>query len=377
MDLVTRYSFAALTCALLLQAAPGRAADAPSVDLSEHQAAALKTAVVQTRQFILEKESVGVVDFNEDLAVAVFPHYPGKIIAAKAQLGDYVPRGKPLYTIDSPDLVAAESTLIAAAAAWDLAKKALSRADVLVTAEGMAVKDFEQAAADEQSAAGALQAAREALRLFGKTPDEIQKLIATRRVDSGLVVTAPISGRITARNAQPGLLVQPGTLPAPYNLADVGTKWLLANIPEADAGLYRSGQTVKAIVTAFPNRVFEGRIERIGATVDPNTHRLTLRSTIQDPQDELHPNMFVDFRIAVGEPIKATAIPQSGVVREADGSLSAWVTTDNRHFTQRTVTVGLQKDGYDQILSGLNVGEKAVVDGAIFLSNMLTASPAD
>ena len=65
-------------------------------------------------------------------------------------------------------------------------------------------------------------------------------------------------------------------------------------------------------------------------------------------------------------------LPQDAVVREPDGSTTAWVTTDRRRFTQRVVRVGLQRDGYDQIVDGVQPGELIVTKGAVFLDNMLS-----
>jgi cobalt-zinc-cadmium efflux system membrane fusion protein len=65
-------------------------------------------------------------------------------------------------------------------------------------------------------------------------------------------------------------------------------------------------------------------------------------------------------------------VPLNGVVREGDGTMSAWVVGNERHrFTRRTVKIGRQRDGYDEILYGLKPGETVAVDGAIFLSNIL------
>jgi cobalt-zinc-cadmium efflux system membrane fusion protein len=75
--------------------------------------------------------------------------------------------------------------------------------------------------------------------------------------------------------------------------------------------------------------------------------------------------------------VDATAIPANGVVREADGTMTVWVTTDRHHFVQKDVKVGLRKDGWVEILDGLRPGELAVTDGAVFLSNMLEAPPSD
>ena len=128
---------------------------------------------------------------------------------------------------------------------------------------------------------------------------------------------------------------------------------------------------------AYPDRVFKGKISKIYATVDPNTHRVTTRSEIADPNDELRSGMLANFVICVHDPVEATAIPAKGVVREADGTMTAWVTTDRRRFEQRIIKIGLRKDDRVQILDGLRPGELVVAEGAVFLSNMLQTPPSD
>src|ERR1035438_2718534 len=180
--------------------------------------------------------------------------------------------GQPLYTIDSPDLIQAESTLIGAAGAFKLTSQELARAKGLYGTNGVSEREFEQATSDQQTAEGALKAARDAVRVFGKTEAEIAQIVATRKIDSALVVSSPVTGQITLMNAPPGLLVQPGTAPAPYTVADLSTKWMLANVTESDSPLYQAGQPVEVKMMAYPGRVFKGTISKIYATVDPNTH---------------------------------------------------------------------------------------------------------
>jgi cobalt-zinc-cadmium efflux system membrane fusion protein len=81
--------------------------------------------------------------------------------------------------------------------------------------------------------------------------------------------------------------------------------------------------------------------------------------------------MFANFTITVAAPVQSPAIPLDGVVREGDGTMSVWVTADRRQFTKRTVQIGGQHNGYRQILEGVQVGELAASEGAIFLSNAL------
>ena len=188
---------------------------------------------------------------------------------------------------------------------------------------------------------------------------------------------SPITGRVIARNAQPGLLAQPGVAPAPYAVADLGNKWMLANVTETEIPLFKVGQPVRASMLAYTNRLFEGKISRVGASVDPNTHRQMLRCVIADPQNELRPGMLATFVIQIKDPIEATAIPVNGIVRNGDGTMVAWVTTDQRHFVQKMVKIGLQNEGKYQVLDGLQVGQRVVTDGAVFISNILYAPPSD
>ncbi len=230
---------------------------------------------------------------------------------------------------------------------------------------------------DEQTAEGAVKAARDAVRIFGKTEAEIDQIAATRKIDPALVVRSPVTGRVTARDAQPGLLVQPGNPPAPYSVADLSTKWMVANVTEDASPLFHVGQPIEAKVLAYPSRIFGGRISTLGTAVDPNTHRLMVRCEIADPRDELRPNMLAAFVIRVQAPVESVAIPMTGVVRNGDGTMAAWATTDRRRFVQRIITIGLQRDGQYQVLDGLQRGDLAVTNGAIFLSNMLQAPPTD
>jgi len=115
--------------------APQRAASSPSssqadpsVDLSPSQLNAIKIEPAGAFLFPVEKEAVGSISFADDLSVQVFPNYQGTIIKTFLELGDNIRKDQPLYTIRSPDLIQAESTLIGAAATFELTSKELARA---------------------------------------------------------------------------------------------------------------------------------------------------------------------------------------------------------------------------------------------------------
>jgi membrane fusion protein, heavy metal efflux system len=358
---------------------PGGSAGAENeqiVELSDKQTGTLKIGPVASREFALLKTAVGTIDFNENLLVQVFSQYQGKILKAFYNIGEEVQSGDVLFTIDSPDLLAAESALLAAGGVLELQKRTLARALNLLKAGGSAQKDVDQATSDQQTAEGNFKAAKDAVRIFGKSDVEVEQILVDRKLDSTLVVPSPISGRIVSRNAAPGFLTQPGVAPAPFTVADLSTMWMLANVIETDAPAYKLGQEVEVRVPAYPDKVFKGHVTALGAMIDPNTHRQLVRSEIDDPQHLLRSGMLASFVIRVGDPVRSIAVPAEGVVREGDGTMTVWSTKDGRRFIKRTVRTGLRQDGWTQILEGLSPDETVVTDGAVFLSNKLSLGEA-
>lgn len=246
---------------------------------------------------------------------------------------------------EDPAVIQAESSLISAAAGLEMSRKELLRVQSLGEANGIAPKELEGAVAAQQTASAALKAARDALRALGKTDAQIDRMVATGRFDS------------------------PGT--------DAHVAWVVANVPETDSPRVRTGQRVSVKVPAYADRQYIGRVSRVYSTIDPNTHRLTVRARVEDPKGDLRPGMLAAIVIRTAEPVESLAVPTSAVVREGDGSMITWVTPDQRHFSQSSLTLGLQQGGRYQVLSGLKPNELVVAEGGVFLSNLLEAPPSD
>jgi membrane fusion protein, heavy metal efflux system len=344
---------------------------ATSVTLNDKQMTSVEVAAVGQHEFPVQKNAVGSIDFNEDMTVQVFTPYQGKIIQLFAKVGDEVKKGQTLFTIDSPDLLSAEANLISAAGVMDQATRVLARGQELYKTRAISQAELELDISNQMTAEGNLRTGRDAVRIFGKSDQEIDQIVKDRKADPTLVVPSPITGRVTARDGQPGLLVQPGSPPAVYSVGDINTMWMLANVAESDVPAFHVDQEIKVSLLAFPDKVFQGRIWSMDAMVDPNTHRMLMRSTIDDPDHKLRSGMLATFVIRTGDPVRALAVPLDGVVREGDGTNTVWVTNDRRKFSQRVVQIGMQSDGYRQILDGVEPGELVATEGAVFLSNMV------
>ena len=197
----------------------------------------------------------------------------------------------------------------------------------------------------------------------------MDRIVKERKVDATLTVSSPITGLITARNAAPGLFVQPGNPPPVYIVADTSVMWMVANVPERQAADLRLGQEVRARVAPYPGRSHPGKIvtdrpkcrSEYAARVCPFRDR---RPRLRSPRRYVCD--LCDHACAAETTL---AVPQDAVVREGDGSMTVWTTEDGHTFFQRVIKIGLSNDGFTEVLDGLRPGERVATGGSIFIAN--------
>src|SRR5215470_12979594 len=371
------------------QAPPAPRQDPNVIMVDGAQAQRLKIEPVRLREFRDERTAVGRIAFNDERTTSIFAPFQGRVLRLLAKPGDLIHPGSPLVVIDSPDLVQANADLISASVAVrkaenqvSLAERVARRQKLLYEAGAGTFKDLEQAASDLlnarndlKTAAGQLTAARNRLRApFGKSDAEIARIEETHQVDRVAEIVSPIAGTVTARKVSPGQFVRTDNTDPMFSVGDLSSMWLIANVAETDIPLIKVGQEVAVQVMAYPGETFRARITYIGASVDPAVRRLTVRAEISNPEGKLKPDMFASFRILTGVPTQSPAVPAGAIMREGDGTMTTWVTTDRRNLAKRTVKVGLRQDGFAQILDGLRAGELVVTESALFLGNILTST---
>jgi len=375
---------------------PAESNQAPRPDpnvvmLGEQEAQRLKVEPVQIRSFREERTAVGRIAFNDERTTSIFAPFQGRVVRLIAKPGDVIHPGSPLVVIDSPDLIQANADLIAASQAVKKAENQLSLAErvsrrqkLLYEAGAGPFKDLEQATTDWlnarnelKTAEGQLTAARNRLGApFGKSETEIAQIETTHQVDRIAEILSPIAGTVTVRKVSPGQFVRTDNTDPMFSVGDLSSMWVIANVAETDIPLIKVGQEVAVHVMAYPREVFRARITYIGASVDPAVHRLTVRAEIPNPENKLKPDMFATFQIMTGGPTRSPSVPPGAVVREGDGTMSVFVTTDRQRLVKRAVKVGLQQDGFVQIVEGLKPGELVATESALFLENALTSASA-
>ena len=352
---------------------------------TEAQWKGFKIASVALVTFHSDSITEGNIAIDDDLNTPVFSPYSGHVVRLIAKLGDRVERGAPLFEVEATEYIQAANTLITAVAAAKTARSQLSQAEInekraheLYLANGGALKDWQQSRTDlataqngVRSADIALAAARNQLRIFGKSDAEIAALEAqpTQELDPTAVVVAPIAGIVTQRQVGRGQYIQSvsgGASNPVYTIGDLSTVWLMANVREEDVPLMHVGAPVEVRVPAYPGRVFKAKISWVSASLDPNTHRLPVRADVENPDGALKPMMFANFSITTGTDRTAPGVPQSAVVYEGD-TARVWLAQDGGTIASRTIRVGRVQNGTVEVLDGVAPGDKVVTSGALFI----------
>ena len=389
----SRHSFAAsalLLAALLPAVADLASAQVPqpgsqkgnTVRITADQMHQLEIAKVEATVFRAEKQAIGQIAFNEDASTLVLTPFSGRVTRLIAKIGDAVKRGDSLFEIDSPEVVQAQTDLIAAVQGRDksksqlaLAKRTSDRQTGLFAAKATSQRELEQANTDQtaaesdvRTAEGVLNAARNRLRVLGRSDLEVARLENERLINPLIAITSPLDGTVIARKVGPGQYVRSDFGEPLYSIADLSMMWLKANVPENDIAFVRTGQEIEVRVLAVPDRVFKARIGAIGAASDATTRRVVVRSEIANPDGALKSEMFATFKIVTGNGEPEAAVPVEAVIRDGDFAF-VWVERGPTLLERRKVRLGIEQNGRLQIREGLQPGERVVVRGAIFVDN--------
>jgi Cu(I)/Ag(I) efflux system membrane fusion protein/cobalt-zinc-cadmium efflux system membrane fusion protein len=308
------------------------------------QSIGVKFGVVQRKDLKDTIRTTGTVAIDERRLSYVQTRISGHIEKVFADATyQYVKKGQPLFTIHSPELVAAEREYL-------LAKQNaqnLSQSTVPGVATGVA---------------SLLESSRERLAQWDIPQQEIARLETTGQVGETLEIHSPVSGYITERNALPNLMVQPDT--RLYTVADLSTVWVLAQIFQNDLGRIKVNSPASLTVDSYPGRVFQGKVDFIYPDVDMTTRTARARLVFSNSRMALSPGMFVNVNLQVNLG-KQLTIPVSGVLQSGTRQI-VFVDRGNGYLEPREVQLGPQANDEYIVLKGLQAGER-IVTSANFL----------
>jgi cobalt-zinc-cadmium efflux system membrane fusion protein len=326
-------------------------------------AAKIRTAPI-ARQVLDEILALpGEIAADPDRLARVAPPVSGRIDRVDIREGTAVKRGDALATLRVPDFGRAKAEYAATQAKAAAAKANADRLAELATRGLAAQQEAASARAESDALDAQARASGELLKALGAAPGS--------NIGSQLVVRAPISGVVLARDAVVG---QPVTTDETIaTIADLSDVWFLARVFEKDLGRLRIGARVEVQLNAYPKETWPGTVEYVRQQIDPVARTLTARIRLKNRDDLLRIGLFGNAFVATGEKsgkAPALVVPRSAVTDIGDKSV-VFVREADGDFELHDVTLGDGANGLVEVLSGLREGEQIVVDGVFTLKSVV------
>jgi multidrug efflux pump subunit AcrA (membrane-fusion protein) len=180
---------------------------------------------------------------------------------------------------------------------------------------------------------------------------------------ANLIILAPMNGKITKRYVDPGIMVK-DTTPI-LAMMDLDVVKMVVNVIEKELVRLQIGQAVKVTVTAFPNRLFQGRIAIITPALDLQSRTAEIQISIPNPGYILNPGMFGRAEALLRSDPNATLIPIQALITDEEKDF-VYALKDGKAY-RRPVQKGISKDTVVEIIRGLTPGEQVVTAGQEFL----------
>ena len=332
------------------KAQEGAEEETPTIEIPEdkHQLIGLKTVEVTIQPLQKIIRTVGRIEYDERRQATVNTKFEGWIEKLFIDYtGRYVKKGEPLAEIYSPELIATQQELLNTLK-W--------------AARGKEVKSETIGSMLSRDAETIAEAARQRLRLWDVTDEQIRKIEETGKPVRTLTVYSPVNGYVVQKMAIRGMRVMPGE--KLFDIADLSSVWIISDVYENEMQLVREGQTAVISLSYFPGREFSSKIDYIYPALSGDTRTAKVRFTVPNPGGLLKPQMFTNVEIKIGLG-KKLAIPEDAVIDTGQRQV-VYVDHGDGNFEPREVQLGARVEGMREVLKGLKAGEK-IASSATFL----------
>ena len=313
----------------------------------KQQLIGVQTATVERERLFRTIRAVGQITADETKLAHVHLKVNGSIEQVYVDfVGQLVKKGQPLFTLYSPDLVATEQ-------------------EYLIARRGKQYLGNSIFPEVSQGADSLLRSARERLRLWDISDDQIKKLDETGEVTRTLTFYSPVDGFVTDRKAFPQTNVTPDM--ELYTVADLSTIWATAEIYEYEVPYVHLGQQAQMELSYFPGRTYSGRVTYIYPTVDPQTRTVKVRLEFPNPKFELKPQMFSEVLLKIDYGNQLVVPPDA--ILDSGEKQTIFVALPDGYFEPREVTIGARLEDKVVVLSGLKAGERIVTSGNFLIDS--------
>lgn len=319
----------------------------------------LRTEVASLRPVEDVRKLNGIIRPHPDRVAQVTSRVPGIVLNVHAPLGAWVRRGDDLLDIKSVELERLELSLIQAENRLVLTKVDLERTRLLVEREIIARKELLKLENQHRENLNEIESLTRQLNFLG-LPQEAITRIREKQAVATLHLPAPIGGTIVERNIVIGQAIEPNV--ALMKIVDPSIMIVEGEAFEDVLPVLQFGQTVRVVIAAYPDEIFEGKISFISPTVNPTKRTIPVWAEVINRRGMLKQDLFAQVHVIVGEQRKSLTIPVEAIL-SAEGSEFTFVERDGLYL-RADLGLGTRNDRFAEVKRGLVAGDRVVTDGS-------------
>lgn len=303
----------------------------------------------------------GKISFNQNNVVKVFPRSSGQVLQAPASLGDYVRKGQVLAIIKSADVAGSYADLSSANADIAISKRQMENAKSL----------YQSGISSEREFVEAKQNYEKALAFKSKVQSGISINGGSRSGASGqYVIIAPIAGYVVEKKVSAGNFIRSDASESLFTISDLQNVWVDANVYESDIPKVKVGYDVQVKVPSYPDKVFSGKVDKVGEMLDPESKALQVRVTLDNHEKLLKPEMFAGIVVSNKEHQVAICIPTKAMVSQ-DGHNYVVVYSGKDSLDIAEVQVIKTVGDHTFVSSGVIPGQQVITKEQLLIFNQL------
>lgn len=313
----------------------------------------------------------------------------GLVIAVQSEVGQRVAKGDVLAVIDAAEVGRLKAEFLQAAAQLEVRSKAMERSRVSVEKRIGTEAEFQEAQASLREAQIRLYNTRQALINLGLPAPELkpgqvprenelqflglraniaESLNPSQATANLMPIVSPLDGTVISRALVAGEAVEAGK--ALFTVADTSHMWVIADLPMNELGCVKLGHELEFMAEGLQGEPVRGRVSWISTEVDERTRTVQVRADVDNSDGRLFAHMFGRVRITVRKSEASLVVPKSAV-QGLNGSHVVFVRANDEVFETREVAVGVENDGFIEIVSGVPLGATVATAGSYVLAAQL------
>lgn len=302
----------------------------------------------------------GIIDYNTDKVITVYPLVSGNVSEISVMPGDYVHAGQVLGVVKSAEVANYNSAVLNAEANVRQTKRQLDQQTDLAKSGLASQVDVTNAEANYEQAVAARVAAEKVLSINGNNKN------------GEYFIKAPIDGFVVQKNVNNGMAIRTDNNTGLFTISNLNDVWVQANVYEENIGKVHEGDEADVTTISYPDRVFKGKVDKLMNILDPTSKVLKMRVVLSNPGYVLKPQMFATVTMYNRENKQATAISASDLVFD-HSQYYVVIFKDKKNVQIRPVEVMSINGKTAYIKSGVNPGEKLIGSNALLIYGSLNS----